>query len=68
MKSRALKEMLKLENIGSKLKESILIMMNKVKSNIKSPEFMELARIVSIYKGKGDSDNLYEIIYGHNPF
>ena len=32
--------------------------MNKIKQQIKSPEFMELARVISIYKGKGDKLSL----------
>ena len=46
--------MFRVENIGNAHKESILIMMNKIKSNIKSPEFIELARIISIYKRSGN--------------
>ena len=47
-------ELFKLDNIGDDLKESVLILMNKIKHDMIFPEFMELTNIISIYKGKGD--------------
>ena len=38
---------------GEKLVSSLLIMLNKIKTEITFPEFMESCNIVSIYKGKG---------------
>ena len=41
------------KNMGKDLKKSMLILQNKVKNELESPEFMEWGNIVSIYKGKG---------------
>ena len=43
---------------GEKLVSSLLIMLNKIKSESTFPEFMELCNIVSIYKGKGERMDL----------
>ena len=46
-------------NIGKELKKSILMMINKIKSeNGNEPEFMEYANILSFYKGKGKTSDL----------
>ena len=37
---------------GEKLVSSLLIMLNKIKTEITFPEFMELCNIVSIYRGE----------------
>lgn len=39
--------------IGTDLKKALLLLVNGVKSEMKLPEFIELADIVSIYKNKG---------------
>ena len=39
--------------IGTDLKKAVLILMNGIKTEMKLPEFVELADIVSIYKNKG---------------
>ena len=39
---------------GDKLISSLLIMFNRIKSEITFPEFMRLANICSIYKGRGE--------------
>ena len=44
--------------IGENLKISLLTLLNKVKSEISIPEFMEWVNIVSIYKGKGEKSDL----------
>ena len=46
-------ELFMLENIGDDLKESLLILLNKIKDQLKEPEFMTLANITSFWKGKG---------------
>ena len=51
-------ELFMINNIGEDLKESILIMMNKIKDQMDTPEFMELANIISFYKGKGPTDDI----------
>ena len=43
---------------GQKLKESLLKMFNKIKDNDHIPDFMELADIATIYKGKGEKCKL----------
>ena len=45
--------MFKHENIGSDLKKSLLILLNKCKEQQVDPEFLSKSNIVSIYKGKG---------------
>ena len=40
--------------IGQDLKASLLVLGNKIRSNISFPEFMEWSNITSLYKGKGD--------------
>ena len=51
-------EILKPGVIGSSLESSLLTLLNRVKKEISIPEFMELANIVSIYKGKNEKSNL----------
>ena len=45
-------ELIKPENIGQDLKKSLLILMNRIKDELRDPEFLQVANIVSIYKGK----------------
>ena len=51
-------ELIKPENIGNALKESLLHLMNKSKQQMNDPEFFQLANIVPIYKGKGERSML----------
>ena len=51
-------ELFSSNNIGSDLKNSILIMMNKIKTNFCEPEFMSLANITSFWKGKGAKNDI----------
>ena len=44
--------------IGSDLQISLLAMFNRVKSECEIPEIMQLANIISIYKGKGVKNDL----------
>ena len=44
--------------IGKNLKTSLLTLLNKVKTEISFPEFMQMVNIVSIYKGKGEKADL----------
>lgn len=46
------------KNMGKDLKESLLILLNKIKAEGMNPEFMDDADIVSIYKGKGERTSL----------
>jgi exonuclease III len=46
------------ENIGQNLKESLLIMINKVKEQYKEPDFMKLANITSFWKRKGAKNDI----------
>ena len=43
---------------GDKLISSLLIMLNRIKSEIMLPEFMRLSNICSIYKGRGERMSL----------
>ena len=51
-------EIFKPEVAGQDFQNSLLILLNKVKDELKIPDFMELANIVSIYKGKGEKMDL----------
>ena len=51
-------EMFQLENIGEDMKKSILRLINNIKEEGISPDFMSLENIVSIYKGKGSRSEL----------
>ena len=44
--------------IGNDLLSSVLVLVNKIKDELKIPRFMEFANIVSIYKGKGEKLSL----------
>ena len=46
------------QNIGDDMKNSILIMMNKIKESFREPEFMSMANITSFWKGKGAKDDI----------
>jgi hypothetical protein len=56
--SNLVNELFKLENIGDDLKESVLIMMNKMKNEMSQPEFMAFCKIFTIYKRKGEMSDL----------
>ena len=43
---------------GDKLISSLLIMLNRIKWDISLPDFMRLANICSIYKGRGERMSL----------
>ena len=51
-------ELFMLENIGTDLKESLLMLLNKVKDQFKEPEFMQLANITSFWKRKGPKSDI----------
>ena len=53
-----IREIFKPDVIGTDLKNSMLILSNKVKLELELPVFMEIANIISIYKGKGDKLDL----------
>ena len=44
--------------IGSDLQQSLLLMFNKIKEEFKIPEMMQMANIISIFKGKGEKNDL----------
>ena len=51
-------ELFRPENIGHDLKESLYLFLKKVKDDIEIPEIMENANITSIYKSKGEKNDL----------
>ena len=51
-------ELFKPGTIGKNLETSLLTLLNKIKSEMSIPEFMQLVNIVAIYKGKGEKSNL----------
>ena len=51
-------ELFRPEVIGDDLKESLFLLLQKVKDNLEIPEIMENANITSIYKSKGDKNDL----------
>ena len=51
-------ELFMLKNIGTNLKESLLILLNKIKDQFKEPEFMQLANITSFWKRKGPKNDI----------
>ena len=51
-------ELFQKENIGDDLKKSLLILINGVKSEHSSPNFMNDANISLIYKGKGSRQDI----------
>lgn len=51
-------ELFKLDNIGTDLKHSILMMLNSIKKEMIQPEFMEVCKIIPFYKGKGEMSDL----------
>ena len=46
-------ELFMVNNIGTDLKESLLMLLNKIKEEFEEPEFMQLANITSFWKRKG---------------
>ena len=46
------------QNIGKDLKDSILLMMNKIKRDFQHPEFMSMANVTSLWKRKGAKDDI----------
>ena len=53
-----IREIFKHEVIGEDLKQSLLIMLNKIKDTGTIPEFMKVVNIHAIYKGKGELTEL----------
>ena len=53
-----IREVFKDEVIGEDLKNSLLILYNKIKDNGKIPSFMTYINISAIYKGKGELNDL----------
>ena len=51
-------EIFMLKNIGTDLKESLLILLNKIKDTFEEPEFMQLANITSFWKRKGSKSDI----------
>ena len=51
-------ELFMIENIGSNLKESLLLLLNKIKDLHEEPDFMKLANITSFWKRKGPKDDI----------
>ena len=51
-------ELFMLKNIGTDLKESLLMLLNKIKDQFKEPEFMQLANITSLWKRKGPKSDI----------
>ena len=51
-------EIFMLKNIGTDLKESLLILLNKIKDQFEEPEFMQLANVTSFWKGKGSKSDI----------
>ena len=52
-------ELFMLKNIGTNLKESLLILVNKIKCQHKEPNFMEMANITSFWKHRERTRNLH---------
>ena len=48
------------ENIGNDLKESLLMLLNKIKDQYKEPDFMGMANITSFWKRKGPKEKRNE--------
>ena len=46
------------QNIGKDLKDSVLLMMNKIKRFLAQPEFMNMANVTSLWKRKGAKDEI----------
>ena len=44
--------------VGTDLKNSMLLLFNKIKSEIEIPKLLHPVNIISIYKGKGKKDDL----------
>ena len=63
-------EIFHLNVIGEDLKESLFLLYTRIKEELEIPEIMEFANITSIYKGKGEKNDLQnEIgIFGINLF
>ena len=53
-----IKEIFKEKCLGENLKESLLILFNKIKETRIIPDFMQTTNICAIYKGKGDVTDL----------
>ena len=51
-------EMFKLDAIGDDLKESLFLMCSKIRDITEIPELVKFANITSIYKGKGNKNDL----------
>ena len=53
-----IREVFKEDVIGDDLKNSLLLLLNKIKETRKFPAFMQMANICAIYKGRGDMNDL----------
>ena len=53
-----IREVFKIDVIGDDLKNSLLILLNRIKVNREFPAFTQLADICAIYKGRGDINDL----------
>ena len=53
-----IREVFKTDVIGDDLKNSLLILLNRIKVTREFPAFMQLADICAIYKGRGDVNDL----------
>ena len=51
-------ELFTLSNIGHDLKQSLLMLLNKIKDQLQEPDFMNLANITSFWKRKGAKDDI----------
>ena len=56
--NKLINELFKPGVIGSDLQESLLLMFNRIKLEFDIPEMMQFANIISIYKGKGEKNDL----------
>ena len=53
-----IREVFKIDVIGDDLKNSLLLLLNRIKVNREFPAFTQLADICAIYKGRGDVNDL----------
>ena len=51
-------ELFMIDNIGSDLKKSLKILLNKMKNEFDAPKFINACNIFSLYKGKNDRASL----------
>ena len=51
-------ELFTYDNIGDNLKQSLLMLLNRIKEEYLEPDFMGMANITSFWKGKGSKHNI----------